>query len=68
MSIKSEYTLHDSMSNMVSQRWSDFSLSAVIAGIIAIVVGYAGPTVLVFQVAQNAALSDAQVTSWLWAY
>jgi benzoate membrane transport protein len=49
-------------------RLSDFSLSAGIAGFVAIVVGYAGPTVLVFQVAQTANLTDAQVTSWLWAY
>lgn len=49
-------------------RLADFSPSAVIAGGVAIVVGYAGPTVLVFQVAQSASLTDAQVTSWLWAY
>lgn len=38
------------------------------AGLVAVVVGYAGPTVLVFQVADSASLSDAQVASWLWAY
>ncbi|RBW52412.1 benzoate/H(+) symporter BenE family transporter [Marinobacter sp. F3R11] len=47
---------------------SDVSFSAVVAGIIAIIVGYAGPTILVFQVAQSAGLTDEQVTSWLWAY
>ena len=48
--------------------FSDISLSAVIAGITAIIVGYAGPTVIIFQVADNAALSDGQIASWLWAY
>jgi len=46
----------------------DFSGSALIAGIVAIIVGYAGPTVIVFEVAKNANLSDAVVASWLWSY
>ena len=48
--------------------FSDISVSAVVAGIVAIIVGYAGPTVIVFQVAENAALTDAQIASWLWSY
>ncbi|MGI2030362.1 benzoate/H(+) symporter BenE family transporter [Endozoicomonas acroporae] len=62
------------MNNLVSAvftntfRLKDFSVPALVAGVIAIIVGYAGPTVLVFQVAQSAGLTDAQVTSWLWAY
>lgn len=47
---------------------SDFTVSALVAGIVAIVVGYAGPTVIVFKVAQSAGLSDAVVASWLWSY
>ena len=48
--------------------FSEISISAIVAGIVAIIVGYAGPTVIVFEVAKNAALSDAQVASWLWSY
>ena len=48
--------------------FSDISTSAIIAGIVAIIVGYAGPTVIVFQVAETAALTDAQIASWLWSY
>ena len=48
--------------------FSDISTSAFIAGIVAIIVGYAGPTVIVFQVAEKAALTDAQIASWLWSY
>lgn len=46
----------------------DFSLQALAAGLVAVIVGYAGPTVLVFKVAENAHLSEAQIVSWLWAY
>lgn len=48
--------------------WADFNSSALIAGIIAIIVGYAGPTVIIFQVAETGNLSNAQVASWLWSY
>lgn len=51
------------------QRWfEDFSWQALTAGLVAVVVGYAGPTVLVFKVAESAHLSEAQIVSWLWAY
>ncbi|UXY14137.1 benzoate/H(+) symporter BenE family transporter [Chitiniphilus purpureus] len=46
----------------------DFSWQSVMAGLVAVIVGYAGPTVLVFQVAESAHLSNAQIISWLWAY
>lgn len=48
--------------------WRDASWSAVLSGLIAVIIGYAGPTVLVFQVAQSAHLTESQVASWLWAY
>lgn len=47
---------------------SDFTFPALVAGIVAIIVGYAGPTVIVFEVAKNANLSDGIVSSWLWSY
>lgn len=45
----------------------DLSLSAVVAGFIAVVISYAGPLIIVFQAAQDARLSDAEVSSWIWA-
>lgn len=58
------------------QRWSfssikhipaDFSISALIVGLIATMVSYAGPLLIVFQAAKAASLSDALLSSWIWA-
>ncbi|NRS48662.1 benzoate/H(+) symporter BenE family transporter [Brevibacillus sp. HB2.2] len=46
---------------------ADFSLSAVIVGLIATMVSYAGPLLIVFQAAKGAGLSDAVLASWIWA-
>jgi benzoate membrane transport protein len=40
---------------------------AWLAGLVAVLVAYAGPLVLVFQAGQNAGLSQAQIGSWVWA-
>lgn len=45
----------------------DLSLSAVIAGLIAVIISYAGPLIIVFQAAREAHLPSAQVSSWIWA-
>jgi benzoate membrane transport protein len=45
----------------------DFSLSAVTAGIIAVMVSYGGPAAIIFQAAAKAGLSPGQLTSWIWA-
>ena len=45
----------------------DFSLSAVVAGFIATVISYAGPLVIIFQAADSAGLSQAVLSSWIWA-
>ena len=45
----------------------DFSLSAVVAGLIAVIISYAGPLIIVFQAAREAQLSPAEVSSWIWA-
>jgi len=45
----------------------DFSLSALIAGFIAVMVSYAGPLAVVIEAARAAHMSDGQVSSWLWA-
>ena len=47
--------------------FQDISLSAVVAGFIATVISYAGPLVIIFQVAQAADLPHAVLSSWVWA-
>ena len=45
----------------------DFSLSALVAGLIATLISYAGPLVIIFQAAKSAGLPDTAVSSWVWA-
>lgn len=45
----------------------DLSVSAVMAGFIATLISYAGPLVIIFQVAQAADLPQSVLTSWIWA-
>jgi len=45
----------------------DFSLSALVAGLIAVIISYAGPLIIVFQAAREAQLAPAEVSSWIWA-
>ncbi|HZW11888.1 MAG TPA: benzoate/H(+) symporter BenE family transporter [Noviherbaspirillum sp.] len=54
------------MINIKSFR-DDFSTSALIAGLIAVTVSYAGPLVIVFQAAKTGLLSPGQISSWIWA-
>lgn len=45
----------------------DFSVSAVVAGFLAVLISYAGPLVIVFQAASLANLSTEITSSWIWA-
>ena len=45
----------------------DFSLSSVVAGFVAVLVGFTSSAVIVFEAARAAGASPAQVASWLWA-
>lgn len=45
----------------------DVSLSAVVAGFIAVAVSYAGPLLVVLGAAKRAGLTADQTTSWVWA-
>lgn len=47
--------------------WSDTSISAVVAGLIAVTVGFAGPVLLIFQAAKAIDLSSSNLSSWIWA-
>jgi len=47
--------------------FADTSASAVVAGFVAMMTGYTSSLVLMFQAGQAAHLSDAQISSWIWA-
>lgn len=49
------------------RRWRDVSISAVVAGLIAVAVSYAGPLLVVLDAAKNAGLSPAETSSWVWS-
>ena len=44
-----------------------FSVSHISAGVIAVLVGYTSAAVIIFQAAEAAGASPAQISSWLWA-
>ena len=43
------------------------SVSAVVAGLVAVMVSFAGPSLIILQAAHDGGLTTAQTTSWLWA-
>ncbi|MCE8018439.1 benzoate/H(+) symporter BenE family transporter [Halomonas sp. MCCC 1A17488] len=45
----------------------DWSLSAVTAGFVAVLISYAGPLAIFFQAAQSADISPPMMSSWVWA-
>lgn len=51
----------------VMQFFKDFSLSALSAGFVAMLVGVTSSVALVFQAAQAFGASAAQISSWMWA-
>jgi len=47
--------------------FKDFSLPAVIAGFITVLVGFASSAVIVFQAARTLGADQAEIASWMWA-
>ncbi|NCT72430.1 MAG: benzoate/H(+) symporter BenE family transporter [Xanthomonadaceae bacterium] len=45
----------------------DLSLSAIAAGFVTVLVGFASSAVIVFQAAQSLGASPAEISSWMWA-
>lgn len=46
---------------------ADTSAHAIVAGFVAMMTGYGSSLVLIFQAGRAAHLSDAQISSWIWA-
>ena len=55
------------MLKQIQKIQEDFSISALIAGFLAVLISYAGPLVIVFQAAKLANLSTEMTSSWIWA-
>jgi benzoate membrane transport protein len=47
--------------------WRDLTVSAVVAGFVAVLVGYTSSVAIVFQAAQALGATAAQTASWMWA-
>ena len=47
--------------------FKDVSASAIVAGFVAVLVGFTSSAALIFQAAQNLSATPAQTASWLWA-
>jgi benzoate membrane transport protein len=47
--------------------FADTSVHAIVAGFVAMMTGYTSSLVLMFQAGQAAHLTDAQISSWIWA-
>ncbi|MBT2771201.1 benzoate/H(+) symporter BenE family transporter [Halomonas sp. ISL-60] len=45
----------------------DWSIPAITAGFVAVLISYSGPLAIFFQAAQSAEISNAMMTSWVWA-
>ncbi|WP_201570490.1 benzoate/H(+) symporter BenE [Psychrobacter sp. H8-1] len=54
------------MVTIIQDLKKDWSLSASVAGFLAVLIAYAGPLVIFFQAAQAAQVSEAMMASWIW--
>jgi len=45
----------------------DWSVSAVTAGFLAVLISYSGPLIIFFQAAQSAGVAPDMISSWVWA-
>ncbi|MGQ7247054.1 benzoate/H(+) symporter BenE family transporter [Halomonas sp. V046] len=50
-----------------SNAWRDTSPSTVIAGLVAVLIGYGSSAAIIFQAAQAAGANGDQIGSWMWA-
>lgn len=51
---------------LLSQLKEDWSVSATVAGFLAVLISFAGPLIIFFQAAQQAQVSNAMMASWIW--
>ena len=58
---------NDSMESPSRHLLKDLSLSAIAAGFVTVLVGFASSAVIVFQAAQSLGASPEEISSWMWA-
>lgn len=54
------------MANVIHTLKDDWSISATVAGFLAVLISYAGPLIIFFQAALAAQVSEAMMASWIW--
>lgn len=54
------------MQNALRSIKNDWSISATVAGFLAVLISYSGPLIIFFQAAQNAHVSNEMMVSWIW--
>lgn len=54
------------MSKLLQQLREDWSISATVAGFLAVLISYSGPLIIFFQAAQQAQVSTEMMISWIW--
>lgn len=55
------------MATLLKTLQEDWSISATVAGFLAVLISYAGPLIIFFQAAQQAQVSQEMMISWIWA-
>lgn len=54
------------MQSLIKTLKNDWSISATVAGFLAVLISYAGPLIIFFQAAQKAHVSSDMMISWIW--
>lgn len=54
------------MAGLFRQLQQDWSISATLAGFLAVLISYAGPLIIFFQAAQQAQVAPDMMISWIW--
>ncbi|MCU4570060.1 benzoate/H(+) symporter BenE [Acinetobacter ursingii] len=54
------------MTSLLKTLKQDWSLSATVAGFLAVLISYSGPLIIFFQAAQKAQVSPEMMISWIW--
>ena len=54
------------MATLLNTLKKDWSISATVAGFLAVLISYAGPLIIFFQAAQQAQVSPDMMISWIW--
>ena len=54
------------MTTLFKSLKDDWSMSATVAGFLAVLISYSGPLIIFFQAAQKASVDPSMMISWIW--